>query len=194
MQNSDHENILIEGLAEGNVKIYDYIFHYYYSGLVLFAIKYVNNQAAAEDIVQDFFFKLWVDKEKLQVKNTLKSYFFTSIKNRCLDYIRKQQVRDKAKELIKAENLFENSDDNSLLVESELRDRIFEALNKLPEKCRHIFIMNRFEGLKPIEISVKEKISVRTVEGHIGKAMKILRAELQLNFPEYIVAIILACV
>ncbi|PCH69780.1 MAG: hypothetical protein COC06_06750 [Bacteroidales bacterium] len=192
MQNSFHENVLIEGLSEGNVKIYDFVFHYYYSGLVSFAIKYVYDEAIAEDIVQDFFFKLWVDKEKLEVKNALKSYFFTSVKNRCLDYIRKQDVRDRAKEIIKSEAQFENGDNTQYFIESELRDRIFEALNKLPEKCRNIFIMNRFDGLKPIEISEKEQISVRTVEGHIGKAIKILRVELQPYLPEFVIALIVS--
>lgn len=191
MQDNFHEAILVEGLAEGNVKIYDYLFHYYYSGLVSFAMKYVDEKDVAEDIVQEFFYKLWINKEKLKITNTLKPYFFTSVKNRCLDHIRKQEVRVKAKDYLINLDQDEVEDEQNFLVESELRERIFEALNKLPEKCRRVFVMNRFDGLKPIEISEKEQISVRTVEGHIGKALKILRQELKPYLPEFIIVLIL---
>ena len=191
MQDNFHEAILVEGLAEGNVKIYDYLFHYYYSGLVSFAMKYVDEKEVAEDIVQEFFYKLWINKETLKITNTLKPYFFTSVKNRCLDHIRKQEVRVKAKDYLINLDQNEVEDEQHFLVESELRERIFEALNKLPEKCRRVFVMNRFDGLKPIEISEREQISVRTVEGHIGKALKILRQELKPYLPEFIIVLIL---
>lgn len=194
MQDNFHETILLEGLVEGNVKIYDYLFHYYYSGLVSFAIKYVKDKDVAEDIVQEFFYKLWINKENLKITNTLKAYFFTSVKNRCLDYFRKQEVRVKAKDyFINLNENLENlvDDEQKYFVESELREHIFDVLNKLPEKCRRVFVMNRFEGLKPIEISEKEQISVRTVEGHIGKALKILRQELKTYLPDFIIVLIL---
>ncbi len=184
-----HEKILIEGLRSGNQQIFDYLFHYYYSGLVAFAIKYVDNKDTAEDIVQEFFYKLWIKRGKLEIKQTIKTYFFTSIKNRSLDYIKHQQVKKNFVDQVKGSaDIHEEYD---LLVESELRERINLAIDKLPEKCRQIFIMNRFDGLSPKEIAEKENISVRTVEGHIGKGIKILRKELEQYLPASMLLLIL---
>lgn len=191
MQENFHEKILLEGLTEGNVKIYDYLFHYYYSGLVAFAMKYVLEKEIAEDIVQEFFYKLWMDKEKLSIHHTLKSYFFAAVKNRCLDFIRHKVVKDRVGEQIKRDRANDQVTDPNFLVESELREKIHEALEKLPEKCRQVFIMNRFEGLKQVEIAGKENISVRTVEGHIGKALKLLRVELKSYLPGYLITLLL---
>jgi RNA polymerase sigma-70 factor, ECF subfamily len=193
MRVSDHESILIEGLKEGNVKIYDYIFHYYYSGLVVFVQKYIQDQNIAEDIVQEFFVKLWINRERLQIETNLKSYFFSSIKNRCIDYLRHELIKGKVEKrlLEKVQNL---NDEHNLLIESELRDQINAAINKLPLVCREIFIMNRFEGMKPAEIAEKKGLSVRTVETHIGKALKILRKELSGYLPASLVAIILGSI
>jgi len=193
MSASNHEAILIEGLKEGNVKIYDYIFHFYYSGLVVFVHKYINDQDVAEDIVQEFFVKLWINRERLQIETTLKSYFFSSIKNRCIDFLRHELIKGKVEKqlLEKVQNL---TDEQNLLIESELRDHINAAIDKLPPVCKEIFIMNRFEGLKPAEIAEKKGLSVRTVETHIGKALKILKKELSVYLPASLVSILLGSI
>jgi len=90
-----HEKILLEGLKEGNEKIFDYIFHYYYSGLVVFVQKYVPDQDVAEDIVQALFVKLWISRAELSINSSLKSYLFSSVKNRCIDYIRHEETKGK---------------------------------------------------------------------------------------------------
>jgi len=186
-----HEKILLEGLKEGNEKIFDYIFHYYYSGLVVFVQKYVPDQDVAEDIVQALFVKLWISRAELSINSSLKSYLFSSVKNRCIDYIRHEDTKGKVeKKLI--ERLSGITDERNLLVESELREKINSAMEKLPPVCREVFYMNRFEGLKPAEIAEKKDISVRTVETHIGKALKILRIELAGYLPSSLVAIVLS--
>lgn len=193
MRVSDHEAILIEGLKEGNVKIYDYIFHFYYSGLVVFVQKYIHDQDVAEDIVQEFFVKLWINRERVQIETTLKSYFFSSIKNRCIDYLRHELIKGKVEKQL-LEEVQKTTNEHNLLIESELRDQINAAIDKLPPVCREIFIMNRFEGLKPAEIADKKEISVRTVETHIGKALKILRKELSGYLPASLITIILGTI
>jgi len=189
----NHESILIEGLKEGNVKIYDYIFHLYYSGLVVFVQKYIPDQDVAEDIVQEFFVKLWINRERVQIETTLKAYFFSSIKNRCIDYLRHEIIKGKVEKTL-LEKVQSLTNEHDLLIESELRDQINAAIDKLPPVCREIFIMNRFEGLKPAEIADKKGISVRTVETHIGKALKILRKELSGYLPASLITIILGTI
>jgi len=185
-----HETILIEGLKEGNVKIYDYLFHLYYSGLVVFVKKYIPDNNVAEDIVQDFFVKLWVNREKLTEIASIKAYFFSSVKNRCIDYLRHEIAKGKVEKQL-LEKFSEATGVENLFIESELREQIFNAINKLPSVCREVFLMNRIEGLKPAEIAEKKGISIRTVETHIGKALKILRSELSGCLPATLVAIIL---
>ncbi len=88
-----HEKILTEGLREGNVKIFDYLFHFYYSGLVLLSFRLVGDKDVAEDIVQDFFLRLWANRKNLVIKQSIKSYFFTSIKNKSLDFLKRKKKR-----------------------------------------------------------------------------------------------------
>ena len=185
------EVILLEGLKEGNKQIFDYLFHHYYSGLVVFANKHINKPEVAEDIVQDFFYKLWIKREKLQINQTIKNYFFTSIKNRCIDYLRHNELQQKTNDYFKQAELEQLTDETDFIIESELKEHIDAALNKLPEKCRQVFIMNRFDGLSPKEIAEKEEISIRTVEGHIGKALKIMRKELETYLPEFMLLFVL---
>lgn len=184
-----HEQILLDGLKEGNLKIFDYLFHYYYSGLVVFSFKYVEDMDTAEDLVQDFFFHLWLNREKLDIHRSVKSYFFSAVKNKSLDLLKHRKIGHK----IENELTYLRSDaieEQDFLVESELNERINEALGKLPEKCKKIFLMNRFDGIKPEEIARQENISIRTVEGHIGKAIKILRTELKPRFPSFLIMLL----
>lgn len=185
-----HERILVDGLREGNLKIFDYLFHYYYSGLVVFAFRYTGSMQAAEDLVQDFFFHLWLNREKTVIRQSLKSYFFSAVKNKSLDFLKHQKIEKKAETELK----FFRPDpavEQQFLVESELEEQVNSALSKLPEKCRKIFMMNRFEGLKPDQIAEMENISVRTVEGHIGKAIRILQTELKPHFPDFMIMLFL---
>ena len=155
-------------------------------------MKYVSEKEVAEDLVQDFFYKLWLDRSRLQINQTIKAYFFTAIKNKSFDYVRHQSVKSKASEFFKTNTVQVTEQGEDYLIESELNERIEMALKKLPEKCRQVFMQNRFEGLKPIEIAEKENLSVRTVEAHIGKALKILRTELEPYLPTSLVALVLA--
>jgi len=188
--NSGHEKILVEGLKDGNVKIFDYVFHYYYSGMVIFAMKYVKEKTVAEDIVQGLFVKLWIKRSQLNINLNFKSYIFTSLKNSCIDYLRKETLKNKVNfQMI--EELQNNTEVRNLLIESELRDLINSAIDKLPPACKDIFRLNRFGGLKPIQIAEKKQLSVRTVEKQIGKAIKILRKELSAYLPSTLLSILL---
>ncbi len=175
--NISNDNILCRGIAEGNVRIFDYVFLTYYSGLVTYAMRLGIDRMTSEDVVQDFFMKLWNRREDIIFNTSLKSYLFTSVRNRCLDIIKHRKVTDRKMQEHTAFSK-EASDSRDYLVESELQQRIDLALEHLPEKCRKIFVMNQIEGMRPSEIAAMENISVRTVEGHIGKAYRLLRQEL----------------
>ncbi|HOO83442.1 MAG TPA: RNA polymerase sigma-70 factor [Prolixibacteraceae bacterium] len=189
MPDNYHEKILIDALKEGNQQIFEYLFHLYYSGLVVFSIKYVGNREAAEDIVQDFFVTTWAKRQTLNISQSIKSYFFTSVRNRSLDYLRHLKIKQKASEVNDFNEIQNQTDD--FIIESELRQILSKAINKLPPTCKEIFLMNRFEGITPSNIAIHKNISVRTVEGHIGKALKILRTELGNHLPLVIVGFLI---
>jgi RNA polymerase sigma-70 factor, ECF subfamily len=181
------DQLIIEGLERREKVVFDYIFNYYYSSLCAFSLQYVADSKSAEDLVQDFFVYLWVESPKLKIKSSLKSYLFTAIKNRCLDYQKHHKITEKYRNFI----LFStDKDDNStdqFFAESELKQAIQTSLGKLPPRCREIFEYSRFNGLSNQEISDKLEISKRTVELQISNALKILRKELADFLPFWLI-------
>lgn len=191
--NTEHEDkILIEGLKQGNTAIFNLVFTRFYSSLVLYTTTHEIPEDEAEDIVQDFFFRLWLNRSKIDIHTSLKNYMFVSIKNSCNDYFRHKKTESNIKEALSSDNNNkEPFNDRDFLVESELREIINIAINKLPEKCRKVFILYKFQNMKVDEIAEMENISKRTVETHLGKAYKILREELKAYLPAILVTIII---
>ena len=157
---------------------FEQLFRSFFPGLVLFAQKYVPDQDTAKEIAHNVFLNLWEKKEKIDTSSSLKSYLFTSVHNRCLNYIRDQKKFDRDESHFERLDSTEFTDASDLLEEQELEQRIYDALQALPEKCREVFTLNRFEGLKYTEIAEKLGISVKTVESQMSKALKILREKL----------------
>ncbi len=177
------EQILVNGLKAKNKVIFDLVFIYYYSGLCAFANRIVNNSQAAEDLVQEYFVKLWENSGKLVITTSLKSYLFSSIKNRSLDYLKHQQVKNKHLTSATTFRTFALPDELWEFAEPELRDLVSGALQKLPPRTSEIFEMNRFGGFTNDQIAGKLGISKRTVEVQISNALKILRIELKEYLP-----------
>lgn len=179
--------LLIEGLGRRDKVVFDYIFNYYYSSLCAFSMQYIKDRNAAEDVVQDFFVSIWIDAIRLQIGSSLKSYLFSGIKNRCLDYQKHSKVIEKYKNFIlfAAEN--EDNSFDHYLAESELRRAIEKSMLKLPPRCLEIFELSRLNGLSNQEISDKLEISKRTVEVQISNSLKILRKELVEFFPIWLI-------
>ena len=154
---------------------YEKIFKQYYASLCVYARRIIKDADASEDIVHEVFIKLWEKREQIDPQQSLKSYLFTSVHNRCLNYIRDN------KKFTERDEYFENSkltDDTAEVEQSELEAKVFEAINKLPEKCKEVFQMCKLEELKYSEVAEKLGISIKTVENQMGKALKVLREEL----------------
>ena len=166
---------------------FETLFRSFFPGLVLFAQKYVPDQDTATEIVHNVFLNLWEKREKVDTSTSLKSYLFRSVHNRCLNFIRDQKKFNRDETLFDRLDGDRYTDASDHLEEQELEQRIFDSLQALPEKCREVFMMNRFEGLKYAEIAEKLNISVKTVEAQMSKALKILRE----NLIEYLKIIIL---
>lgn len=169
-----------EKIKNGDIAAFEKVFREYYAPLTLFAVSLVKDRDTAEEIVQDFFYVFWKNRAKIDIQTTLKNYFFQSVRNKALKYLRHQTVKKKYKTHV--------ADSQSVTCEfyqpniydlQELENRINKVLDKLPANGSKIFRMNRFEGLKYNEIAEKLNISVKTVEANISKALKHLREELK---------------
>lgn len=172
------DQIIIEGLERRDKIIFDYLFNYYYSSLCALSMQYIDNRNAVEDLVQDFFVYLWAEAPRLKIKTSLKSYLFTAIKNRCLDYQKHHKIVEKYRTFILFSTEKGNETTEQFFAESELRLAIQKSLGKLSPRCREIFECSRNQGLSNQEISDKFNLSKRTVELQISNALKILRQDL----------------
>jgi len=170
--------IIIEGLERREKVVFDYVFNYYYSSLCAFSMQFIGNHNSVEDLVQDFFVYLWIEAPRLKIKSSLKSYLFTSIKNRCLDYQKHHKITEKYRAFILFSTEKDDDSTEHFFAESELRQAIQTSLGKLPPRCREIFEYSRLHGLSNQEISDKLGISKRTVELQISNSLKVLRKEL----------------
>ncbi len=158
--------------------MFNLIFDYYYTGLCAFANRYIGNPAAAEDIVQDLFVKLWNKSEGLEIDSSLKSYLFTIVKNSALDFLKHEKVKkgyvssqNQPLQSVHPENLWE-------FTETELQTVIEQALSKLPPRTREIFTLSRVRGEDNQQIASRLGLSKRTIELQISNALKSLRTEL----------------
>lgn len=182
------EKELTERISRSDRAAFDIVFRRYYPGLVVFASRLILERTAAEEIVQDFFLKLWEKRQELVFSDSMKSYFFTSVKNGCFNYLKhrriEQEVIEKLKALSRHSLLFEPD----VYVASELQEKITRAVDALPERCREVFVMSRFRGMKNDQIAQELGLSKRTVETHISNAISALRRDLR----EYADLLILA--
>ena len=177
MSNSD-EKILFENIKNGDLNSFEIVFHQYYGFLCSFAEKITNNPAIAEEIVQDFFVRLWEKREQIDIQTSARSYFYRSIKNLCLNHIQHQKIKEKHHLTIHSEH---ESDDNleDAFFEIELAKKIDESISSLPEKRQEIFRLSRESGLKYHEIAKKLNISIKTVEAQMSLAIKHLKDKLK---------------
>lgn len=162
-----------------NQQQFELLFKSHFSYLCNFARQFVHDEDTAQDICQKVFIRLWEKREEMDPKQSIKSYLFTSVKNRCLNFIRdNKKYRSQVLDLDCGDLEF-SQEDTDAFAEEELKKRIEQALKSLPEKCRLVFEMSRYQNKKYKEIAEELDIAQKTVEAHMSKAMKTLRIQLQ---------------
>lgn len=167
-------------IKRDDIREFEKLFKDLYSPLCNYANSYLKDMDTAEEVVQDFFYNFWKNRESLNIQISLKSYIYRSIRNNSLKYIEHQVVVKRYEKTVKEElstdSIYSSTDELEL---QELNVVIENTLNELPERCRQIFSMNRFEGLKYQEIADKLSISIKTVEANMGKALQLFRKNLK---------------
>lgn len=170
----EKERFLFEDIKNGKEEAFNKAFDLYYSRLCFFADKLLHDFDLSRSVVQQVFVDLWIKRNKLQV-DSLQSYLYQSVRNASFDIIKHKKAESRYLSYL---GKVEPEQYNDLMEEAELADHINRAIQHLPEKCREIFILCRFEGLKYAEIADRLQISVKTVEMQISIALKRLRYEL----------------
>lgn len=163
--------------AKSNSEPYlEHVFRQYHASLYFYALKFIDNSEVAKDLVQDAFFSLLSSTGKADIKN-VKAYLFTSVRNNCLNYIKREKVTSEfaRKEHDRLKREIQFYDIHRSFVEKELQQQLLQAINELPEKYRTPFSLSRFEDFSNKEIAEKLKLPIRTVETQIFRALKILR-------------------
>ncbi len=172
------QNIIVEGIIAGDVKAFETAFKEYYGKLMNLASGILKDEDLAEEQVQEVFTKIWENRASLKKDLKIFPYLLTSVRNRCYNSIRNKQVEQKY--IDHTERKFQDQilkydyDD----IDEELIQKMHQAINTLPDKCQEVFRLSRFEKLSHKEISAKLDISVKTIEKHITKAVKVLRSQL----------------
>jgi len=165
-------------LAEKDETTFEQLFKTHFKRLHAYAFTILGDEVEAEEMVQQVFFKLWERNETLSLTGSVSAYLYRAVHNESLNYIKHQKVRSNHQLHVAYSMKNEAEHPAKKVIAGELEKKIHSALNELPEQCRTIFQMSRFDELKYREIADKLGISVKTVENQMGKALKLLRQKL----------------
>lgn len=170
----------------GNKESFNYFFDYYYSGLCIYANKYTGDLSASEEIVQDIFVRFWEKRQRIEIESSVRFYLFKTVYNHCMNLLKHRKIEQayRQQSIIHAKPF--HDEQWNLFNESELRLILDQAISKLPDRCREVFELSRFENLKNKEIAEKLGITEKTVENQITKALKVLRKELKDFLPLFL--------
>ncbi len=187
---TENEKYLLDKIKKGDEAAFKVIYNKYVPKLYYFVYEYMPFNDIAENIVQETLMVLWNKRADLKDNTNLGAYLFTVAKNNCLYKLRDRRYKQKLFESAEPDELElkANMDalatiDTSLLVFQQIEQIIEDTLNQLPPQCRAVFTASRFRDKKNHEIAEELGISVKAVEGHITKALKLFRITLKDYLP-----------
>jgi RNA polymerase sigma-70 factor, ECF subfamily len=170
---------------------FDQIFRNNYSLLCNVANSIVRNEKNSEDIVQDVFLKFWRRKDTALEISNLKGYLYKATVNASIDFLSRNRHRVSLEE-IKLRPPVSAGDPSTEMQRKELESDVEKAINRLPPRCKAIFVLSRFEGLKYREIAAHLDISEKTVENQMGIALERLRSDLRRHLTREFISFILS--
>ena len=172
---------IIHRLNNGDMQCFEACYKFYYRGLCSFASRWVP-LTVAEDIVQDAMLYIWENREKLIAELSLKGLLFMIVRNRALDRIAHQGVRNRVHHQL-TQRFAEQIESPDFYLGTELARLYNEALAQLPEQTRRIFEMSRMQRMTHQQIAAELNVSPQTVNYHIGQALWLLSIALKDYLP-----------
>jgi len=165
-------------MSDGNMAAYRFLFDHHFSDLCNFLMIYLHSRELSEEIALEIFTYIWEKRRTLQIRTTFKSFLFSSAKNKAISLYRKEQKKMFASIDLGLSVFQDDSSSQQLLENNELREIINTAINKLPEKSKQIYQLAWEENLSHKEIAEQLGITPKTVENHVGIALRKLRESL----------------
>ena len=167
-------------MIDGDQLAFRYFFDKYYRELCNFVNLYLKDQVLAEEVVQDIFVYLWENKQKIKIQSSVKAYLFGASKFKSLNVLRSQKRNVSwQKDLVNAEFGVQEIPAEQFSGAAEFRRILDEAIQKLPDRCREIFLLSKSKELTNKQIADQLGVSVKTVENQITIALRKLRTYLE---------------
>ncbi|ULQ53555.1 RNA polymerase sigma-70 factor [Flavihumibacter fluvii] len=157
---------------------FEEVFKSHFKNLHAYAVTLLKDEANAEEMVQNVFCRLWEKKEQLDIHSSATAYLYRAVYHECLNFLKHQKVKAAYNSFMLSRPTNELAPASGKLQLGELEWHISKALEELPDQCRTIFQMSRYEELKYQEIADKLGLSIKTVENQMGKALRIMREKL----------------
>lgn len=165
-----NDKSFLEGLRNGDKASYKVLFEALYGKLLSFVNFIIKDLFAAEDIVQNQFLKLWLDRYKIDDSKSIESLLFVMTKNATLDYLRAQKRKHTVENQEPMQETTDQQDIDHQLDYVSLQKRMLELIDTMPPQRKRVFTMKRIEGLSNQEIARQLGLSVKTVDRHLSMA------------------------
>ena len=175
----NQELTIIPNLKRSDEDEFKIAFQTYHTFLYFYALKLLNDSEDAKEAIQNVYFRFWERRNKININFSVKYYLLKSIYNECLNKIKQKKIHYKA--IIELQKYFKDETEHNKINfcgNSELVKIVDETIDLLPPKCKSVFILSRIHHYKNKEIAVHLKLSPKTVENHVTKALKIFRVAL----------------
>jgi len=169
------ESEWISNIRNGDKKSLEKLFFTYYAKLHRFALRYLHDSMAADDIIQDLIVKIWEDRETLSINYSLSAYLYSAVRNRAINHIRNTKARAIWEESDLSILTDNNPGPEEMMNKNEFNETVKKAIETLPGKCRLIFTMHIQDELKYAEIAKILEISENTISVQMGRALKKIR-------------------
>jgi RNA polymerase sigma-70 factor (ECF subfamily) len=174
-QNFRNDTEALLQMADGNIAAYRFLFNAHFADLCNFLLIYLHSKELSEEIALELFTYIWEKRETLQIKSNFKSFLFASAKNKAISHYRKEHKMVFTSLEVGDYLMPDVSGTHQFMENNELREIIDDAISKLPEKSRQIYQLAWEENLSHKEIAEQLGITPKTVENHVGIALRKLR-------------------
>ena len=165
-------------VQDDDEKAFEMLFHKYFYTLCLLSKRYTHDLTTSREVIQDLFIDLWEKRKLLSINSSLRTYLASAARYNSI-----RRTNENRKFINITDAIHDSSDELFDHLEyAELQSAILAAIDKLPDQCKKVFLMSRFEMLKYSDIARQLNISVKTVEAHIGKALKLMQQAMELLY------------
>ncbi len=155
-------------------RAFEELYVLYYEKLCVYLLNYTNDKKIIEDVVQDTFISVWKKRDEIEITDSIKSYLYRSVYNKLIDTFRKTKRVDTMLSEYYHTALIRAAD-SDIDYQTKQLTRLDDCIDQLPSRCKEVFLANKISGKKYQEVAVVFDISLKTVEGHITRAFKLIK-------------------